>query len=396
MIFSLNFQTWILTVLLMSPVAGSQSVPTRASQDQIDHWLRSGDPRLVAWGATFAASTADTAELPVLQGLAETYNSVPPQEYDPRGNYIPRTPEQKQQLDSMQAILDALIQLHGTLSFEGVEAALPDFPAQALVLFATMPEPERSRYALRVYEARDKSDQTYNWRHLVYQQMVHLAAAILALNPPPGFTATLLNETRITLKVAVTDDDRQRDGTFSGAMCGDSFALSPADGWPQPYTYVVEQHWQSPGTAEGILVPGVPTITSRRALSSSSCSTLSGFTSVQKLLLARQEAGMQSEGRNVGTLQYDSLHYRSAADFATSLAALVARHQEPFHKLRGALLNKSFITTPEAENAMPAFAVEIDDQRKDKSQPLSIPRSLGPRTTVSPYKAETGWFVKQD
>ncbi len=388
----LKIQTWIFTVLLMSPVAGSQSVPTQASHDQIDHWLRSGDPRLVAWGATFATSTADKDELPVLEGLAERYNSVPPQEYDARGNYIPRTPEQKQQLDSMQAILDALIQLHGTISFEGIEAVLPDFPAQSLVLFATMPEPERSRYALVVYGARDRSDQPYNWRHLAHQQMVHLAAAILARNPPPGFTATLLNETVITLNVAVTDDDRQRDGTFSGATCGDSFALSPADGWPQPYTYVVEEHWPSQGTAEGILVPGIPTITSRRALSNSSCSTLSGFTSVQKLLLAQQEAGMQSEGRHVDTLQYDTLHYRSEADFAASLAALLARHQEPFHELTEALVNKSFMTTPEARDAMPAFAVEIDDQRKDKSQSLSIPQSLGPRTTVSRTKPRADDF----
>jgi hypothetical protein len=41
------------------------------------------------------------------------------------------------------------------------------------------------------------------------------------------------------------------------------------------------------------------------------------------------------------------------------------------------------------------FAVEIDDQRKDRTQALQMPESLGSRTTVGPYKPESGWFLKQ-
>jgi len=379
---------------MASSTAVSQGAPSQATHDEIDHWLHSGEPRMVAWGATFAAQSGYQDEVLVLENLAERYEAVPPQEYDAKGNYVPRTTEQKQHLDSMQAVLDALIQMHGRISYEGISAILTDFPAQALVLFATMPEPDRSQKALLIYEGRDRSDAPYNPRRLAQQQMIHLAAAILALNPPPGFTATLLSETTITLKVVVTDDDRERDGMFS-TTCGDSFGFAPDPGWPQPYTYVVEEHWPSQGTARGILVPGDPTITSRRALSNSSCSTLSDFTSVQKLRLAQQEAGLRSEGRSAGALQYDTLRYTSAAEFAGSLAALVARHEQPVHALIETLANRTYLTTSEAADAVPSFAVEIDDQRKDKSQPLSIPRSLGPSTTVRPYKSQSGWLLTQ-
>ncbi len=393
MIITRNAYIYALTVFsFVSLIAHSQIVPSQATNEEIDRWLRGGDPRIVAWGASFAAKSVDKDELPVLVGLAENYRSLPPQEYDVRGNYIPRTPEQKQQLDSMQSVLDSIIQLHGAVPFEVIIAVLPDFPAQALTLFATMSEPERSQRAIALYETRDKSDQSYDWHH---QQMIHMAAAILALQPPPGFTATLLDETTVTLKVSVTEDDQKRDGTFSGGMCGDSFGLVPAPGWPQPYTYVVEQHWHSQRPPEGVLIPGEPAITTRRALSNSSCSALPGFTSVQRLLLARQEAGLPPGNLGAGTLQYDTLRYTDPASFLASLSVLIDRHKAPFQKLAATLAGKSYITATESASVMPAFAVEIEDQRNDRSQALPIPASLGPRTTIGPYKPESGSFLKQ-
>lgn len=126
----------------------------------------------------------------------------------------------------MQAVLDALIQLHGTISSEGIRKILSNFSAQGLVLFATMPEPERSRFALAIYETRDTSDQPFNWRRSAQQQMIHMAAAILALNPPSSFTATLLRETTIILKITVTDHDFERGG-WGEAACGDFLYFHP-------------------------------------------------------------------------------------------------------------------------------------------------------------------------
>lgn len=143
-------------IVSISAVCQGQSAPNQATHKQVEDWLRSSDPRIVAWGATFAGSNADAAALPALENLAETYKSLPPRRYDVKGSYVPRTPAQTQQFNSMQAVLDALIQLRGAVPSEGIEAILPDFPDQALVLFATLPEPERSRYALTVYASHDR------------------------------------------------------------------------------------------------------------------------------------------------------------------------------------------------------------------------------------------------
>jgi hypothetical protein len=392
-----NCSPGLLVLFFAVLLAHAQSIPTHATSDQIDHWLRSGDSRMVAWGAHFAAETADKGEIPILASLAENYQALPPQEFDSKGSYIPRTLEQKQKFDSMQAVLDALIQFHGTVNFKAVTAVLPDFSAQALTLFATMPEPERSQHAVTLYATRDPSDKKpYDWHQLARQQMIHMAAAILALNPPPGFTATLLNETTVTLKISVTDKDDKRNVTGSGGACGDSFELLAAPGWPQPYTYVVEQHWKSEGLAERILIPGEPAITTRRALSNSSCSTLRGFTSVERFALAQQEAGIPAGALGAGTLEYATLRYPGAADYAAALSALIARYRKPFRNLAEILAGKSFLTQQEAATAVPAFSVEIQDQRQDKTRALPLlPASFGPRVVIGPYNSETGWLLKQ-
>lgn len=375
----------------LATLAHGQTVPTQATTDEIDQWLHSGEPRMVAWGATFAAKDTDAAEVPILAMLAEKYQALPSQQYDSKGMYVPRTPEQKERFDSMQVVLDSLIQLHGTMSHEAIEAVLPDFPAQALTLFGRMPEPERSQFAEVVYDTRDRSVQPYDWHRLGYLQMIHLAAAILALNPPPGFNASLLNEVTVKLIVTVVDVvDRRNDGMGVGGPCGDSFGLVEAPGWPEPYTYVVEQ---GPGSdrlpSDDVLVPGNPHITSRRARSSSSCSTLAGLTSAERLLIAQKEAG---PGAILGITarQYDTLQYPGAAGYPAALAAVLDAHEKPFRILAAALADRALLTQAEAAKAFPNLIVEVLDQRRDQGRTLSLPATLDPHVVVRPYEPDSG------
>src|ERR1700734_1982166 len=97
------------------------TVPVRATEDDMLQWLRGDDPRMVAWGAHFAASQQEQTMLPELTRLAESWQPLPPQQYDAGGNYVPRTAEQRERGDAMQAVLDTLIQLHGAVSAEAVE-----------------------------------------------------------------------------------------------------------------------------------------------------------------------------------------------------------------------------------------------------------------------------------
>lgn len=384
----------LLILLLLPFAAHAQTSPISATPHEIAQWLRSGDPRMVAWGAYFAAKTADVEELPVLASLAENYRALPPQEVDGKGRPIFRLPEQEQYFDSMQAVLDSLIQLHGTVAYDGVMAILSDFPAQALTLFATMPEPERSHHAAAVYATRDRSEEPYDWQHLAHQQMVHMAAAILSLKPPPGFTGTLLNETTVTLKISVRDDDDVREGAFPGSLCIHAREPTAHPGWPQPYTYIVEERWKDQNPAEGILIPGEPAITTRRDRDNSSCSIITGLTSVQRLRVAEEEAAFPPSAMGSGVLQYDTLHYPGAVNYPAAVAALIDRHKQSLRTLVSALVQKSHLTPAEAAATMPAFSVEILDERLDKMKSLPLLPSLGTRVSVGQYRLATGWFLE--
>jgi hypothetical protein len=48
------------------------------------------------------------------------------------------------------------------------------------------------------------------------QLRIHLAAAILANDPPPGFAASLLNETTVPLQIWVLDQGFQRPISTQG------------------------------------------------------------------------------------------------------------------------------------------------------------------------------------
>jgi len=198
--------------LLMSACMMAQAAPNapvQVSSEEIAQWLQGGDQRLVAWGAYFAAQHHELAAVSQLDLKIESWQPLPAQEYDAHGNYVPRSQEQRERSEVMAQVLDAQIQLNGTVSSQAVEQLGNDFPAQALILFARLPEPERTDFARLVYKTRRGAAAVYDWRALTHDEMVHMAAAILAQHPPDGFTASLLNETSIVLNINVTDEPQQ-------------------------------------------------------------------------------------------------------------------------------------------------------------------------------------------
>jgi hypothetical protein len=226
--------------------------------------------------------------------------------------------------------------------------------------------------------------------------MIHLAAAILALKPPPGFNASLLNETTVTLIVTVVDVVDRRNDWGTGGPCGDSFGLVAAPGWPEPYTYVVEQGSGSDGLpSDDVLVPGNPDFTSRRARSSGSCSTLGGLTSAGRLLIAQKQAGPKAIP-GISARQYDTLQYPGAAAYPAALAAVIDAHEKPFRTLAAALAVRALLTQAEAAKAFPTLIVEVLDQRRDQGRTLSLPAHFDPHVLVRPYVPDNrSWWTDQ-
>jgi hypothetical protein len=373
------------------------TMPMQASEDDMLQWLRGDDLRMVAWGAHFAARQQEQTMIPELTRLAESWQALPPQQYDAGGNYVPGTAEQRERSDAMEAVLDALIQLHGTVSAEAVEGLLQDFTPQALTLFAFMSEPERTRLAMEVYATRREPGSVYEWRQLAHDQMVHLAAAILAQHPPAGFTASLLNEINVVLRVRVSDGKKIPYALGGGGTCGDSSRLQAASGWPHPWTYVVEERWHQENLqGMQVLVPGDPAITTRRAEGSSSCSTLQWFSSAVRLRLAEQETGTPGGKLGTGTLQYDNIRYPGMAAYDTALAIVVRQHGAAFRELAAALEREGLLTPQEAATAAPTLRVQVLDERENKSDPLSMPQWMGAKVIYESNEREQaspGWLA---
>lgn len=350
---------------------GVPNAPLRASEQDISQWLQGGDIRMVAWAAYFAAQNHDTAAVHQLALRAESWQPLPEQEFDDHGNYIPRSQEQRERSEAMTQVLDALIQLEGTVSPQAVKQLAKDFPAQALTFFARLPEPERTELAEDIYNTRRGAGAVYDWRSLNHDQMVHMAAAILAQHPPDGFTASLLNETSVVLNVIVTDAPQRAPDRSGTSVCGDSFAAKPITGWPQPWTYVVEERWHQENPDErSILVKGDPAITTRRALSNSSCSTLRWFSSAVRLRVVEQEAGASPGQLDEGIEQYDNLAYTGPNSYFAALVAIIRRHNQEFRDLSARLQRLDKMTPREAEMAGPVFHLRITDERANRTEPL--------------------------
>ncbi len=371
-----SYTLCIAASLILAPHLYAQipTVPAQATAAESIKWLRGSDLRMVAWGAHFVADHKDQSALPELERLAEAWRALPPPAYDTRGKYAPVSLEQQERTDAMLAVLDALIQLHGTVSAEAAESLAPNFTAQALTLFAAMPEPQRTQYAESVYATRRGLGAVYSPQELTHDRTVHLAAALLAQHPPAGFTASLLNETTVMLRVSVTDKALKPESRGWGTPCSDSFAKKPLPGWPQPWTYVVEEYWrQQPLDGMTVLVPGNPAITTRRALSNSSCSTLGWFSSAARLRLA-EEAAPPTGKLRTSTLRDDNLPFPGASAYNTALTSLVLRNQEPYRQLAALLASKGVLTEQESLTAVLTFRVEILDKRGDRTEPLPEPR----------------------
>ena len=356
--------------------AQTPAVPAHATVAESVEWLRGSVLRMVAWAAHFTADNRDQSALPELERLAEAWHTLPPPTYDAHGEYALIPLEQQERTDAMFAVLDALIRLHGTVSAEAIKSLAPNFTAQALTLFAAMPEPQRTQYARSVYATRRGLGSIYNPQEVAQDRMVHLAAALLAQQPPPGFTASLLNEMTVLLYITVTDQRQEPDGGIGTATCSDSFAKKPLPGWPQAWTYVVEELW-SPQLLDGttVLVPGYPAITTRRALSDSSCSTLGWFSSAVRLQLAEWEAALPAGKLRAGTRRSDTLQFFGAAAYKAALASAILRNEEPYRQLAALLASKGMLSEQEAHTAQPILRVEVLDKRSRQTEPLPEPRS---------------------
>ena len=202
-------------------------------QSTLRQWIHSADPRLIAWGADFARSNHDTKLIAEMPQILEHWTMPPGYGGDEA---------QAAQRRAVLAILDALIQEHADVPVSTIQVIASTYPSQAAILIGRLPL-SASRKALE--------DWTYGatgtWSG---RTLARIASMMLAKDPVPstvvwnrnqiGFVASVVDASEDNVHISVRVDNTEGLGSGAG-FCGDSLGHKLTPGWPQVYTYLLDE-----------------------------------------------------------------------------------------------------------------------------------------------------------
>jgi len=355
----------------------SSSASRPLSEETIESQLFSGDPRLVAWGAHATLAARDRDLVPDLLSLADKWQ--PPQERDATESPVELTQQQKDERDATAAVLDALIQLHAQVPPQTLRSLAPHFAPEVAILMSPLPAPDALALSLDLYHSRTGA-------------LRYVSAALLALQPPPGFAADLLGHITVNATVFVANPDQ--GGFGRGGSSGSCFATTEESrkGWPK-----IGQYFLSKQKKDGamLVVAGVdPVYAMREELSRYSgdmCHKAFGvYLGPEERL--RLTSGMLGASRDESTpwntAPMTTITFQSPEQFERALLSFAEDEQRKYRVTIAALAAHGLITTSEAEvpESLPRLELMINDMRGVDAEPLPELTNLPPRVELhGPY-----------
>ncbi len=351
----------------ISPCAGLAqtsdiAVQTQASSGDIQSWLESGDPRLMAWGAYFSARNGDPSGDATMVEILDRWAEAGKKREELTGT----------EQDAFTAILDALIQHNRALSPETLAVLAEKFPAQTAILAARLSVDEslpllQSWYALR---KDDKSP-----------ALARIAAMMLSKAPPPGFAAIVLEESKETVEVSVVDPG----AGFGGGIGGGLYTVDGPmrRGWPPIFQYNIVENPQE-GNDPLLIEAGGDRITYRRTDKAGG-----SFIGVRSLNdETRQHLLLEMLGGDRSALQWQtqqqiSIEWQGPANFLSEVLGIVDEEESRLRDTVEALYEDGLLSPEEASKVRPALLVNVVDYRSVKDSWIPAFESRDPRTTVA-------------
>lgn len=364
----------IAVVVCSSAVAGNaqqddMTVDTKATPKDIQKWLNSNDPRLIAWGAYFARENADTES--VISMLRFVENWTPPD--------AAKIAFGHSQIDAMREVLDALIQRNEPISPAGLSAIASTFPNQSLILASRLPLTDATPLLLAWYKKRDSSD---------YSAIPRIAAMMLAKNPPPGFAASVLIESEVNLEVTVEylSGTGFGHGYGSSIDCGDSMGIGLARGWPPLFNYDIEESSRS-NNDPAIVEAGSDRITFHRIplSGSGSCAYPRPLNAATRHRLLAEMLGVTEKKIAWQVQESSTIFWKSQKQYKSELESLIASEEAKLHGTAKALYARGVLTKEETDSVRPKLSITIFDYRKPAGKPLPHLERSDSRTTIT-YK----------
>ena len=320
---------------------------------RLDQWLHSGDPRLVAWAASFARRTHETKIVAEMPALLEHW--IIPQAYG--GDEF----KVVQRL-AVAAVLDTLIQENSQVPIPAITAVAQVFPAQAAILIARLPLSE-SRGTLDDWT----SDATGSWSG---PTLARVASMMLSKDPgrsrsfwnheQMGFVASVIAASEMELRITVSSGSSVR-GLVGTGTCGDSIARELAPGWPQIYIYdLVENDLQARGSV--VVDLDGDRLASRRFEENrpwGSCDGVEWLDPSTRHRLIAHWLGIQEKDMSWQPVEGFAIVWTDKAAYEQRLGEITEVQREKLHATVEALRHRGLLTEGEAATVAPRLIVSV-------------------------------------
>ena len=323
-----------------------ESMKAQATSANIQTWLESNDPRLIAWGAYFARENNDRAALNLAAELVrKSLEQGGPDLLSPdRPHY-----------DALSEILDALIQRRVLLSAELLGYVSRSHPVQSIILLSMLPSAEQTENLMQWYSGARPGGSDH---------LDHVSAMLLSKFPPPGFAADILasSEERLTFYIVPTKGMRTGFGGGSGGGGCSDFGISrPPVGWPEIFSYRLTENDHA--SIDALLVEsGGDRIFWQRSTPGygfRSCGSVSGLTPETRHHLLAEMLGQRDEAMSWPTQKAVNIPKESDEQVQRDIGATIQAEQEILLKSVQDFETRSLITPEEARTALPKLSVTI-------------------------------------
>ena len=339
----------------------------------LESWLSSEDPRLVAWGAHDVLVARDPNLTPQLATLASRWQPLSPQTSD-NSPYASLSDEQKDQRDAMAAVLDTLIQMNVALPADTLRNLAPDFGNDVAILLSRMPEEESGTLSFDFYRSPPEHEFS----------LQYVSAALLALHPPAGFAADLLNSISVRANVIVVLPGSKQFGFGEGGSSCGGLPERPRENWPMIGQYRLTKQKSDEAS---LVAAGIDPI---YAIRSESAHFLPGSSSIdmylgpeERLRLIAEMLGAPREEIQWHTIVSTTIEFQSPEQFERDLLALVAEERTKHRATAAALADRDLLSFAETELWLPELKLKIRDLRGEGAIPIPEPSNLPSRVEWS-------------
>jgi hypothetical protein len=346
------------------------TVDSAPSAAEIHAWLSSGDSRLIAWGAYFAAQNGGSDTSGQLLHLLESWNG------SGAAKHVPG----EIGAGAMTEVLDALILLQSEVTPIQSASIAEYFPVQAAIFASRLPIVEARPLELSWYGDGAGNNGP---------RLDRVAAMMLSKAPPPGFAADIVAKSKERLRVSVVDGGGAGGGYGGGCGCG--LISGDSAGWPPIYVYRLEEN--RPGSTDPVLIEaGGDRVTYHRVVEPGGGGCAAGIGPLDDRArhnLLAEMVGFTKETMPWKEQESASIQWSGGESFLRDLQDLVAGEEAKLHETVETLFEKGLLTANEVNSLRPKLLVQVNDDRMNKDAALPRWDSIDPLTVITYDSLET-------